>query len=105
MLKFSKFHKIMYFIEFSLCLIYNKNLSLRGVQYIHRIPELHNLYTSTLFADHNPNNPPTLEDIATFYLCQFYQPGQKAKWSFHLNHNTLLFLHAMKSRTRHFIAL
>ena len=78
MLKFDRFHKIDYCIDASIGLICYKNPSLGGDKYIYEAHELHDLYTSALLMDHHPNNPPTLEEIITNYLCTFYQPGQKA---------------------------
>ena len=71
MIIFGHINRIVYCIDTSSLCVHHKTPSLRGDRYISEIHDLHNLYMSALFVDHNPNYAPTLEDIITFTSTNF----------------------------------
>ena len=104
-MNFFHFNRTVYCIGISSSCIYHKNPTLRGDRCICKIHDLHNLYSSALFLVQYSNHPPALQDFVAFYLCQYYHPEQKSKWSSHLTQNILQFVHAMKMRGRYFYCI
>ena len=100
MLKLNVLHRLVYSSDGSLGFIYYKNPSLRGDKYICEVLELHDLCTSSIFVDHHPNNPPTLEDTTTSILqILLTRTKDKMKPSFTSQYSTI---HSTNLRTRHF---
>ena len=102
MIKFSRYNNIVYCTDYSLGLTYYKNPSLKGDKYLCEIHDCNNVYINAILLDYSPTYKTILEEIAVFYLSQFYQPGHKTKWSCHQTQNTSCFLHVMKLSNRRF---
>ena len=49
------------------------------------------LYIRALFVDHHQNKPPSLEDIATFYIHKYFHLSPRLKSKSHLIQNILHF--------------
>ena len=67
-IKLGHFTNIVHCIDTVCVRVFYTNPCLKEDAYICELPNLHNLYITSLFADYHPNNPPILKDIATFYI-------------------------------------
>ena len=70
-MKFGHFSNILYSIDTMCDWVFHKNPSIREDAYIYELSNFHKIYPSALFVGQHPNNPPTLEDTTTFYICKF----------------------------------
>ena len=66
------------------------------------LPEMDDLDIYSFYVQHHPNDHPTLEHFAAFYLGIFYKQKQKLKRSHFLTHNALDILTGIKKRMKHF---